>query len=182
MFTPLFIVLSAVAHAQFAENMSGPYIDVAGGLGMGDAPMLAGPGWMGGFGWWFGRYDSAYAIGRYTSIGVNVRQELIHFDPAKGAPPLTLRTAPLLELRKGNDLIVGGVSVFLAGGPLLATNTNGMTVDYTARGGFGAEFRRHRFWGLTLRLEGGVDIGDQVSGVFSTLLGVQFSRPARFVD
>ncbi len=178
----LFIALSTSANAQFAENMSGPYLDVAGGLGMGDAPMAAGPGWMGGFGWWFGRYDSAYAIGRYTSIGVNVRQDLLHLGGAKGSPPQAMRTAPLLELRKGNDLIVAGVSGFLAGGPLLTSVGNSTSLDYTARGGVGAEFRRHRYWGLTLRLEGGVDIGDQVSGVFSTLLGVQFSRPARLVE
>ena len=162
--------------------MDGPYIDVAAGLGMGDAPMVAGTGWMAGFGWWLGRYDGAYAIGRYTSIGLNVRQDLVHFSRAKGSPPMQLRTAPMIELRKGNDLIVGGVSAFIGGGPLLLTDHNGLSLDYTARAGVGAEFRRHRYWGLTLRLEGGIDIGDEVSGVFSTLFGAQFSRPAKFID
>jgi len=174
----LFIALTAVAHAQFAEKMAGPYVDVAGGLALSDAPIAAGPGWMGGLGWWFGRYDESYAIGRYTSIGANLRQEWVQLAHDQGA---TVRTAPLLELRKGNDLIVAGVSAFIAGGPVLVRTPRGSAVDYTARAGVGAEFRRHRFWGLTIRLEGGVDFGDQVSGVFSTLVGVQFSRPARAV-
>jgi hypothetical protein len=174
----LFIALTAVAHAQFAEKTSGPYLDVAGGLGMGDAPMAAGPGWMGGLGWWFGRYDEAYAIGRYTSIGATLRQDWVHLSHKTGA---TVRTAPMLEIRRGNDLIVAGVSGFVAGGPVIVQTPQRRTLDYTARAGIGAEFRRHRFWGLTLRLEGGADIGDQVSGVFSTLVGVQFSRPAKTV-
>ena len=176
------IVLATAAHAQFAEKMTGPYVDVAGGLALADAPIAAGPGWMGGLGWWFGRYDEAYAIGRYVSIGATLRQDWVHLAKPRGP---TVRTAPLLELRKGNDLIVGGVSAFVAGGPVFVASPTGpgdkdagFDLDYTARAGVGAEFRRHRFWGLTLRLEGGADIGDQVSGQFSVLLGVQFSRPA----
>jgi hypothetical protein len=173
----LFIALTAMAHAQFAEKTTGPYVDVAGGLGMGDAPMAAGPGWMGAAGWWFGRYDEAYAIGRYISIGATVRQDWVHLSQKSA----TVRTAPMLELRRGNDLIVAGLSGFVAGGPVIVQTARQRTVNYTARAGIGAEFRRHRFWGLTLRLEGGADIGDGVSGVFSTLIGGQFSRPARSV-
>lgn len=172
----LILLLSAPAHAQFAERMSGPYVDVAGGLGMGGTPFRPGIGWMAGFGWWGGRYDTAYAIGRYNSIGLNLRQDWLPSSKA-------LRTTPMLEIRKGNDLIVAGVYGFLAGGPTLATAKGQTVAGGSARGGFGAEFRRHKFWGLTLRFEGGVDYIDaHASGVFATLLGVQFSRPARPVE
>ena len=186
----LALLLADPAWAHFAEPMNGPYVDLAGGLGMGGRPIAPGPGWMGSFGWWFGRYDSAYAIGRYTSIGVNVRQDRLMVDsphpPAPGrtskAPVSALRTAPMLELRKGNDLIVAGLFAFLGGGPLLTAVEGETTVSATARAGVGGEFRRTRYLGFTLRLEGGADFGDEVGGVFAAQLGVQFSRPARRID
>ena len=98
----LSIALTAVAHAQFAEKMAGPYVDVAGGLALSDAPIAAGPGWMGGLGWWFGRYDESYAIGRYTSIGANVRQEWVQLARDQGA---TVRTAPPKHHSKSTKIV-----------------------------------------------------------------------------
>lgn len=166
----LVLTLAHPAHA-LTSRQSGPYGEVAAGLGLGDRPLHAGLGWEVGAGWWRGRYDDAYAIGRYWSGGVTLRQDWI-----TGA----LRTSPLIELRRGTDLIVAGWWAFLAGGPLVATaeDTGAATVGGTARTGIGAEFRRTRYLGITLRLEGGVDyVGRRIGGTGAALLGFQFSRP-----
>jgi hypothetical protein len=52
----------------------------------------------------------------------------------------------------------------------------------SARAGFGGKFRRHKYWGFTLRLEGGADYDPdsaKVGGAFAVLLGGAFSRPTK---
>ncbi|MBT3224528.1 MAG: hypothetical protein HN348_36130 [Proteobacteria bacterium] len=160
----LFLALTPPAHA-LAEPKSGPYVDLGVGLGAGDAPFAAGLGWQAGFGWWVGPYDRSYAFGRFWSIGATLRQDWIKNS---------LHTAPLLEVRRGMDLFVAGGHIFFAGGPTVV----GKSVGPTARVGIGAKFRRHRFWGLTLRLEGGASYVDKVpSGQMGVLLGGSFARP-----
>lgn len=165
----LIFALTSPAEALTMQQ-SGPYVDAGAGLGLGNGPLDAGVGWGAGVGWWAGRYDDAYAVGRYWGAGAMVRQDWI------GG---TLRTAPMLEVRRGLDLVVLGWHGFLAGGPLVVSRSGDSVVGGTGRVGIGAEFRRTRYLGLTLRLEGGADFGGgNVAAAGAALLGVQFSRPS----
>ena len=166
---PLLLALWVSAPAQaLTMPQSGPYLEAHAGLGLGDAPLHAGLGWEAAFGWWAGRYDDAYAIGRYWSVGATLRQDWI-----RGA----IRSEPMLELRHGIDLIVVGWFPFVAGGPVFDETE---LVGGTARLGFGFEFRRTRYLGLTLRLVGGADFGGgDVGGAGAALLGFQFSKPGK---
>jgi hypothetical protein len=167
----LLLVLATLSSSWAITNdHSGYYASIGGGIGLGDAPIRPGPGWLGAAGIWWGQYDDAYAIGRFTSLGVTLRQDL---------PTTGLRTAPMLEVRRGWDLIVTQVHGFVAGGPVLApTARQGTATGATARAGFGARYRFHRFWGLSLRLEGGADfIGGGVGATCAALLTLDRSRP-----
>jgi hypothetical protein len=159
------------AASGMTVDQSGPYVDVAAGLGAGGIPFQPGVGWLGGFGWWFGPYDPAYSFGRFVGIGTTVRQDWIGGQ---------IGTAPMLEFRKGFDVIVAGGHFFLGAGPVLAPVPKaGLATGLTGRTGVGGRFRRTRYWSLTVRVEGGVNyLGGQVSPTAAFLLGGQFARPA----
>ncbi len=162
----------APAHA-ITEDSSGPYVEVSAGLGLSEKPLTASPGWAGSAGWWFGPYDKAYSIGRFTGVGATVRQDLSSAG---------LRTVPMLEVRRGLDLIVANAHGFLGGGPVLLANSR-HPPGIAARAGFGARFRFHRFWGVGLRLEAGADVtGGQVAGAGAALLSLAWTRPNRPVE
>jgi hypothetical protein len=160
----MFVLTCAGAALALTSPQSGPGVEVTAGLGLADAPVSARLGAAVSAGWWFGHYDDQYSLGRYTWIGPTVRAEVLPGD---------LRVAPMLELRRGIDLVVAGVAPFVAGGPLLA----GDALGGTARAGVVAKFRRTRHLGFVLRLEAGADFlgGATFSG--GALLGVAFSRP-----
>lgn len=170
-------VLAGTPAYALTTNQSGPLLDVAAGLGVGAAPIAPGPSWLLGFGWWFGPYDDSYALGRYVALGVVARQELI------GG---TLRTAPLLELSRGIDVIVAGGNFGIGGGPVLTVDLAGdagTAIGAAGRLHVGGEFRRSRFWGFTARLEGGADyVEGTISGAGSLLIGFQFSRPSHTIE
>jgi hypothetical protein len=131
---------------------SGPGIDLAAGLGVGGHPVGAAVGGQLSLGWWTGTYDDQYAFGRYWWVGPTGRVDW---------RPDTLRIAPLLEIRRGIELIVVGLSFGAAAGPLVRIE-EASDVGWTARAIGQAKLRRSRFWGFSLRLEAGVDvIGDQ---------------------
>lgn len=162
----LALLLAPSAHA-LTEPRSGVSLDLAAGGGLHAPPALGDVVGFGSLGWWVGTYDDSYAIGRYWSVHVNGRVDV--------PPKADLRIAPQVEVRRGVDLVVAGWFFGLNGGPLLA----GDSLGAGGRALFGAEFRRTRYWGLTLRLEAGVDsVGGEIAGAGSAVLGVQFSRPA----
>ena len=164
------LALAPVAEASLSEAKTGPWLEAHGGLGLGGAPGLrAGLGWHAGGGWWFGPYDDVHAVGRYVGLGVVGRQDFV------GAP----RTAGMLELRRGMDLIIAGVQGSVAGGVV----TESGALGWTGRAAFTGRFRRHRFWSLSLRLEAGADgIANTITPTGGVLLGVAFSRPASEVE
>jgi hypothetical protein len=164
----ILLSLATNAHA-LTTNRSGYGIELAGGATLALPPVSGGGSASVGAHWWFGPYDDSYAIGRYWAIGTTDR---VDFGPAG------LSLAPMLELRRGTDLIVLGMWSGLAGGPLIALGDD-TVIGATGRFIAGAEFRRSRFWGFTGRIELGADmLGDTVVGVGSLQLGLQFSRPA----
>lgn len=174
------LVLCDDAHA-LAEPQVGPLVEVVGGFGAGGAPFHPGFGAAATVHLWAGRYDDQYAIGRYWSVGPTFRAD---YTLATSTTPAALRLAPLFEVRRGLELIVVGLNGFVGGGPLFVAPDDGeLTLGATARAGLGLEYRRSRFWGVAVRLEGGADfVGDSVGAVAGALVGFQFSRPAREME
>lgn len=124
----------------------------------------AGAGWQAGGGYWWGRYDPDYALGRYWGLGLTARQDWVRGE---------LQTVPLMELRRGNDLIVGGFHWFASAGPVVRAQAIGVE----GRVGGGARFRFDPASSAFLRLEvgGGYVDAPHVSG--GLVLGFLWSRP-----
>lgn len=165
-------LLSAPAHA-ITQKQVGPYVE----LGLGGGGARSGPlqGSVGGHlstGLWAGTYDDAYAFGRYWALGLTGRGSYLISSGA-------LEVAPMLELRRGLDVFVANPAPFLAVGPALVID-DGAALGLTARGGLALKWRKHRFWGITFRFEGGVDVFDSaVSPTFGLFVGGGFARPSR---
>lgn len=163
----LILSLLSPAHALTMDR-AGLTWDLSAGAGMQIPPGQAQGTALLGLSWWWGPYDSSYAIGRYWSVGLVDRLDGI---------PGTLELSPMVEVRRGVDLIVVGWAMGLGVGPAIRL-TDENTLGATARASLTGEFRRHRFWSLSLRLEAGATmIGGTASGVGGILLGTQFSRP-----
>lgn len=167
----LLLALMLSSAQAITTDRSGVAFDLAAGGDLTLPPVVGGLSGMFAANWWWGRYDHSYAIGRYWSLGVNNR-----FDLQLATDDL--RVAPMLELRRGNDLIVVGTYMALAAGPLVVSTNDGSLMGGTGRLALCGEFRRHRFWGSTLRIEAGADyLNGSVGAAGALLLGVQFSRP-----
>lgn len=168
----LFLVIATTIPDAWAlsQPMNGIQIDLAAGAGGGGTPLTTGVGWQASASYWSGNYDSVYSLGRFWGIGATLRQDYT----AQG-----LRTAPMLEVRRGMDLIVVGITGHFSIGPVLDAGGLGGTI----RAGLSTKLRRHAYWGLTLRLEGGVELfEDRVGGQFGILLGGSFARPFQKVQ
>ena len=174
MLVPLLLSLVAPAHA-LTQTQAGPLFTLAAGGSLTGAPVQPSAAGQLSFGAWFGTYDDAYSFGRYWAVVQTTRVDLLS---ARGDTTV----APMLELRRGLDILVANVAGFVAGGPALVV-ADGTTLGGTARAGVDAKWRRTRFWGLTVRLEGGVDVLDgAVQPTAAVLVGAGFARPARPMD
>ena len=159
-------ILAPVSLADdWAAPMAGVYVEPRVGLSVVSGPWSAGPSFGGSAGIWWGRYDSVYAIGRFSSLGATVRYELTDPD----------RLVAMLEARRGIDLIAG-LFGFVAAGPELGESTS-----WTVRAGVGARYRFTRFSGVSARLEagGGFGGGGPVGSRLGLSLGGSWSRPFR---
>lgn len=154
------------AEAYLAGWKSGMYAYGAGGFGSGGVPWQPGVGWVAGFGGFIGPYDSSFALGRQFGFGAALRQ-----DVTFGRAP-SFRTAPMVELRGGIDLLTLGIQGSLMGGPLIASRGGGGhdLVGGTVRGAFSVKARFIPTMGLLLRLEGGLDVIDGRSGGTAALM------------
>lgn len=171
------LIASGPAHAELAGDRAGVWAHLAAGLGSGDAPFRAGVGWSAALGGWVGRYDDSFSIGRHVGFGAVVRQDLIFRPDAT-----ILRTAPMLQVHRGIDLLVVGLELGGAVGPLLQTTLGGETVvtGGTARLVGALKYRFERRTSLLLRLDVGVDVEtDAVQPSLGLVLGFQFAGPAR---
>jgi hypothetical protein len=153
------------------SQQGGPAFDLGVGLGLRGSPVRPTAGGQVSIGWWTGTYDDQYAFGRYWWIGPTVRVDW---------RPDAFGLTPMLEIRRGVELIVVGIAPFVAGG--LTVDPGQAVVGFTGRGGLQLKFRRSRYWGISLRLEGGVDVVESTVGFAGgALLGASFARPAHGV-
>ncbi|HHO53482.1 MAG TPA: hypothetical protein ENK18_22075 [Deltaproteobacteria bacterium] len=170
----LLLLLCTTPASALSSRQAGPALDLAAGLGLSGAPVRAALGGQLSAGWWFGTYDDAYALGRYWWIGPTGRVDL-HGE--------RIAIASMLEIRRGLDVIVAGLNLFVAGGVVSTLAEPAPPLGYTGRAGLMARYRFHRYWGLTLRLEGGADLIDaRISPAIGILLGVAFARPSKQHD
>lgn len=159
-------VLQTVPASAMTTSQTGILITVGAGgtLDIG-APTVIAPAWTTGASFWWGRYDEVYALGRFTSVGIEVRQAWIH-----GA----LEAIPALEVRRGNDVLVVGYHGFLSVGPVIRPGAVG--VEALLGGGVKWRFRPHH--GLMLRAGAGVAwVDDTVSGRVILRLAYEFGSP-----
>ncbi|MCA9569522.1 MAG: hypothetical protein KC656_16865 [Myxococcales bacterium] len=157
-------ILSAPAHA-LQSPMSGPSLEL--GIGGGVASGGGAGSAHASLGWWFGRYDDEYALGRFTALLATPR-----VDVGSRGPTLT----GLVELRRAMDLFVVAPYWMLAAGPTIAEDGLGVAV----RGGGGVKLRRSRTLGLTARLEAGVDVvSARVRPAVVATVGGGWSAPLR---
>ncbi len=139
----LLVLLLPSTAAALSQPRQGPYVDVSGGLSAELLPTALGPEWGLSAGWWWGEYDDVYALGRYTALGLTLRQAWV----AGG-----LRTLPQVEVRRGTDVLVVGYHAFLSAGPELGERGLGAV----ALIGGGAKMRFTPHVGLGVRVAAGV--------------------------
>lgn len=166
----MLVSLTLLASSAWAlqSTQSGPLLELgfggglAGTTGVGAAQLTTG--------WWRGRYDDDYALGRFTGFVVTQRIDL-------GRD--TFRYSPMAEIRRSVDLFVLAPWYGASAGPLIANDTVGVAV----RAAGGLKFRRSRKSGFTARLAAGVDVLDgQVHPAVALTLGVGWSSPIRRND
>lgn len=164
----LLSLLVPCAAQAFTSVQHGPYLHAGPGLAIGiGSPVQVWPAWRAGGGWWLGRYDEVYALGRYTAVGLDVRQ---------GWRRGVLSTQPMLEVRRGTDVLVIGYHAFLAAGPEFAGGELGLV----ALLGAGLKWRFKPHLGLMLRVGGGVAWMDgATSGRGVVELNLEWSQPLK---
>ena len=154
------LFLTQSAHA-FTTPQYGPYLD-AGGIA---AIPVYNADWSGGAtlsgGLWFGNYDSVYAMGKYTSLGLTTN--LTHHRQIES----------LVEVRRGIELLV--LSVFAIGGG--GVNYLSSNLTPTAHLGVGIKRRHTPHLGWSVRLEGVTAFAETPSTQLQISLTGSFARP-----
>lgn len=159
MLVPLLLAASS-AHA-FQSPTSGPTVEV--GVGGGYAGFHVAASAHASLGWWFGRYDDDYALGRFTALVLTPRLDLSHEGPV---------LTGLFEVRRALDLFVLAPHYLVAAGPLY----DGEAVGFAGRIGAGLKFRRTPRFGFVARVEFGVDVlDDRVDLALVTTVGIGWS-------
>lgn len=159
--TLIFGLLFTQSAQAFTTPQFGPYVDVGGTTAI---PIYSAD-WLGGgtlsAGLWFGNYDSVYAMGKYTSLGLTTNIAL-HQE-----------IESLLEIRRGVDMLV--VSVFgLGGGGFRYMPSH---IAPTAHLGVGIKRRHTPYIGWSVRLEGVTTFTQTPSTQLQISLTGSFARP-----
>jgi len=166
------LALLCLSIAAPATAMTTSQVGLLGDLGAGGtldagSPVRFDPGWTAGGAIWWGRYDDVYALGRFTSVGITLRQAW-----HRGG----LETIPALEIRRGNDVLVVGYHAFLSVGPVLRAGAVGVE----ALLGGGVKWRFRPKLGLMLRLgAGAARVDGQWSGRAIVRLAFEAATPLR---
>jgi hypothetical protein len=163
LFLTLFVAVDASA---MTEPDSGGWIGASTGLAIDTKTDLGvGLGWQATAGLWFGKHDAVYAFGKYTGIGVTVRQAYLGGN---------LVTEPMLELRRGADIVVVTTQLFISGGPQIAMDEIGAVVV----AGGGIKYRMTPQFGIVVRAELGASV---LAGSWAfrnnIVAGVEFAAP-----
>lgn len=176
------LTAAAPAHAGLGGASGGIWGDAGLGLGAGDRPFTPAVGWTVALGGFVGRHDDVFAVGRRWGVGLRARQDA-QFAPNREL----LRTAVMLDVHRALDLFVATVQIGGLAGPLFTTplsrdssSLSGATVRVTGA----ATWRAHRFVGLQLRLDAGVDLdttGPRVrpAPALGLTLGMGWAAPTR---
>lgn len=161
----LFLLFLALPAHALQSRTSGPLVEV--GLGGGYTHPRGAGSAHASLGWWVGRYDDEYALGRFTAVLATPRVDLT----ADGAA-----FTGLMEVRRSIDLFVLAPHALLAAGPVLRDDQVGLAL----RAGGGLKFRRTPHLGFVARLEAGADLlGGRVVPVAVATVGVGWSAPRR---
>lgn len=139
----LMLLGSPRAHA-FTVPMQGFYGETMAAADFVGTPALGGAV---ATGLWFGRYDDAYALGKYGSVGTHVSIQ----HTSQGA-----LLTPQLELRRGWDILLAQVSGCVRAGRELTTGSTEREPHWRASLGGQVKYRYHRYWGVFLNVHGGV--------------------------
>lgn len=168
----MLLLLATLASAQtLTKPQSGPTIEAAVGVGFAQPRVQGQVGGQLSLGWWFGKYDDSYGLGRFSAVAITNRVDMRMTDT-------TFRYSPQLELRRGMDLLVIAPHYLIAGGPVFDAGQVGVA----GRIGGGLKLRRSRRVGIVARLVGGVDyVGGVVSAALSFTLGIGYSTPVQKV-
>lgn len=159
------LLLAALPAHAFQSPMSGPSVEI--GVGGGYAAQRGAGSAHASLGWWFGRYDDDYALGRFTAVLATPRLDL-----TSERPVLT----GLLEIRRAMDLFVLAPHYLVAAGPVY----DGEHLGVALRAGGGLKFRRTPELGFVARLEAGADlVGGNVRPAVVATVGVGWSAPVR---
>ena len=162
----LLAMFAASPALAFTEPDSGGWVGAAGGLTVdANADLAAGLGWQATAGLWFGKHDAVYAFGKYTGVGVTLRQAYLQGD---------LVTEPMIEFRRGADIVVVTTQLFISGGPAFRNGEVGATFLT----GAGAKYRITPHFGITGRLELGTSV---LAGTWgfrgNVVVGVEMAGP-----
>jgi len=169
-FPALLLLALPCSAAAMTSARQGIYAATGGGVVFDSAaPVAVGPTWNLSAGWWAGRYDEVYALGRFTGLGITLRQGW-----ERGA----LRTAPALEVRRGTDVLVIAYHAFLSVGPVFASGAVG--VEGLLGAGVKYRFRPHL--GVGLRLGAGAAWVEDLSARITADLVFEFATPLRRAD
>jgi hypothetical protein len=164
------LALVPLTAAALTTHLSAVGVDVTGGLGVQAPPVRATGGGVVALGWFRGQFDDQFSFGRYWWVGPTGRVD-VGIDG--------WRVTPMVELRRGLDLLVAGVSYGVAGGAVVTPEGTG----WTARGVGIGRFRRTRALSFTSRLEAGVDgVGGAVGFAGGLTVGVTLASPLRALD
>lgn len=162
-FLALFVAVDAAA---LTEPDSGGWVGASTGLAVDtNADLGVGLGWQATAGLWFGKHDAVYAFGKYTGIGATVRQAYLGGN---------LVTEPMLELRRGADIVVVTTQLFVSGGPQLV----GGDIGAVMLAGGGIKYRMTPQFGIVVRAELGASV---LAGSWAfrnnVVVGVEFAAP-----
>jgi hypothetical protein len=178
----LALLAPSAAHAQLGGRRGGFWGDLGGGLAVADRPWTPGAGWTVAMGGWFGKYDDSFAIGRRVDVGVRVTQQLVRPDTGVDRDWI-LRSAPMLEARRGIDLLVVALRFGGAVGPLVNRDLHGpadLELGATIRANGAVGWRFVPRASLMLRLEAGIDvIGRHVDPVLGLTVGLEVALPGK---
>jgi len=122
------------------------------------------------FGTLFGAIVGHDDVGRLWGIGARVRQDLRPIDGV-----LSVRTAPMLEVRRELDILIFGVHGAVLAGPLFDSAAASPTrlAGGTVRLAGGARLGGIAGPGLSVRLEAGVDVAQKVTPSIGLLVGIE---------
>lgn len=156
----LWFILLAPAEA-ITHPSRGAWVQAGPGAALAAPPLAGGGGAQLSAGAWWGHHDEAYALGKFTGVGLSLAQSFGPYGASVGA----------VELRRGADLLV--VQVWAGGGA--GVQREAAAWAPLVRASAGAKYRFSPEWGLSARLDLGGVWATGPAGVAGLGLGLEWS-------